>query len=188
MSLEPNPQISPLGSLVPSTSSLGSLSQSARGKQLKTAQWLMIVVGILTVVVNGVVFSIIEGQVDREIQNEITKVHAQGLQVDQEAVTKLRSRAIHISQLISGSAVALGVVFIALGVLVKKFPVPCTIIGLVLYLGATAIYGYIAPETLIHGWLWKIITIVVLIKSVQAAVSYQQNQKSLSSDDAVAPV
>jgi hypothetical protein len=188
MSEGPNPNSSPLGNLTQPSSSLGSLAQSARGKQLKTAQWLMIVVGILTVAINGIVFKTIEDEVDRAIQKEITKVQGQGMQVDQAAVQKIRTRAIHIGQLIAGSAVALGVVFIVLGALVKKFPVPCTIFGLVLYIGATAIYGYLAPETLVQGLIWKIVTIVVLVKSVQSAVSYQQSEKSLSGDGTVAPV
>jgi hypothetical protein len=188
MSQAPNPYSSPLGSLTQPSSSLGSLAQSARGKQLNTARWLLIVVGILTVVFNGIAFSTIEGEVDKAIQNEINKHHGQNWQVNQEALKEVRTRAIHIGQLIAGSAVALGVVFIVLGALVKKFPIPCTVFGLVLYIGATAIYGYLDPEILAQGILWKIITIVALIKSVQSAVSYQQNAQSLPDDGSVAPV
>jgi hypothetical protein len=182
MSEEQNPYSPPLGRLAQSTSSLGSLTQSARGKQLKTAQWLLIVVGILTVALNGAEYATIEKEVDKAIQNEINKPHAPGWQVDQDAVKEIRARAIRIGQLIAGSAVAVGVVFVILGALVKQFPVPCTIFGLVIYIGATAIYGYLAPETLAQGLVWKIITIVVLIKSVQTAIAYQQNEKSLDSD------
>ena len=54
MSLEPSSELPPLGQDLSASSNLGSLAQSARAKQLKTARGIMIVVGILTVGVNGV--------------------------------------------------------------------------------------------------------------------------------------
>jgi hypothetical protein len=175
MPLETSSGPSALGSLAASPSSLGSLSQAARGKQLKTARWIMIVVGILTVVINGVVFATIPAQVDAEIKKQVDDLHRRGQIEQQASVDEFRRRVTTITQLIVGAAIAVGVVFIVLGTLVKKYPVPATVLGLVLYVGCAAIFGYLDPTTLVSGLLVKIIIVVALVKAIQSAVAYQRD-------------
>jgi hypothetical protein len=187
MPIEPSSGLPSLGDSVGS-SSLGSLSQSAREKQLKTARGIMIAVGILTVLFNGAFLTQVENNVDQQIQKELNNLHARGQVEDRAAVATIRSRAIRISQLILGSAVALGVVFIVLGALVKRFPVPSTVLGLVLYIGANAVYGYLAPEVLVEGVIFKIIIIVALVKSIQSAIVYQRERSSQTSKPLLQPL
>jgi hypothetical protein len=171
-----------LGSLSAQMSSLGSLSQAARHKQLNTARGILIVVGILTVLINVASFAIINSQVDDIIKNQVNELHKKGMQEDPASVTAYRSQVIRISQLFAGGAVALGVVFIILGCLVKKYPIPSTVIGMVLYIGSNALFGYLDPETLVKGLIIKIIIVVVLAKSIQAAIAYQRDQTTRAID------
>ncbi len=150
--------------------------------------WILIGVGILTVLVNLAFFAMIESQVDEEIKQQVNKLHKQGQQEDPASVAEFRSKVIKIAQLFQGGAIALGVVFIILGIMVKKYPVSCTIIGMVLYIGSIAIFGYLDPETLAKGLLIKIIVVVVLAKSIQAAVAYQREQIAEESIVPMAPV
>lgn len=157
-----------------SDANLGSLSQSARSKELKTARGILLFIGVLTVAVNGFFFSQIEKQIEEQFNNELAELHRQGMVVDDAEVQQLKQSAILIAQAILGGAVALGVVFIVFGIMVNKFPVPITVTSLVLYIGATAIFGLIDPTTLLRGIIIKIIIVVALFKSVQAALAYQK--------------
>jgi predicted RND superfamily exporter protein len=55
--------------------------------------------------------------------------------------------------------------------------VPITIISLVLYLGATAIFAYLAPETIAAGIIIKVIIIIGLAKAIQAAIAYENDRR-----------
>ena len=140
---------------------LGSLAQSARGKQLKSARNTLIAVGVLTALLNfGVAAaagSIAQG--NAEVQQMI---------------------------MLSGIGFGLlGVVFIVLGVMVNTYPVPCTMLGLVLYIGANAVSALIDPTTIAQGIIIKGIIIVGLVKSLRAAQAYQQetNAAAAASDE-----
>jgi hypothetical protein len=173
MPLEPSPELPPLESLSGS-SDLGSLAQSARAKQLKSARVIMIIVGVLTIAVNTFMFLNTRNAVEQELQQELNEMRAKGMFLPQGALEELRHRAILSNQIMFGATAALGVVFVILGMMVYTYPVPVTILGLVLYIGAAAVFGFIEPMTLAQGWFFKIIVIVALVKSVQAAVAYQK--------------
>ena len=114
-------------------------------------------------------------------------MHRQGLREDPAVVAEFRNRVLRVSQLVMGGAMALGVVFIVLGFLVKSYPVPSTVLGLVLYVGAAAVFGYLDPATLGQGIIIKIIIIVALAKSVQAAITYQRWMNTAATIDVPAP-
>jgi hypothetical protein len=172
MSPEPSPELPPLGDSLAVSSNLGSLAQSARAKQLKTARIILIVVGTLTAAINGFMYVNTPNEVNQVMQ-QLNAPQAQGLEA-QKAITEVRDRIALFCHIIYGATVALGVVFIVLGLMVYAYPVPVTVLALVLYIGATAVFGYLSPMTLAQGWLMKIIVIVVLVKSIQAAVAYQK--------------
>ncbi|MEN6459227.1 MAG: hypothetical protein ABFC63_09880 [Thermoguttaceae bacterium] len=167
-------ELPPLTQPVPAGPRLGSLAQSARKKQLKTARIILIIVGILTVAGNGLMLGNVNNEVDRTIQKQVDALRAQGQQADGASVAEFRDRNIRYCRIIYGSALVFGVVFIALGIAVYTYPVPCTVLALVLYVGAAAIYGFLSPETLKNGMLVKIVIIIALAKSVQAAVAYRK--------------
>ncbi|MGI9428430.1 MAG: hypothetical protein ACR2NM_07225, partial [Bythopirellula sp.] len=151
---------------------LGSLTQAARSKQLNSARTILIAIGILTVLVNGIFVFLAKQMVDDQFEQELSDLRQQGMVVDESKVEELRSGAIKATKLINGVGLAIGVAFIVLGVNVKKYPVPMTITGLVLYLGSAAVFGLMDPTTLAKGFIIKILIIVGLFKAVQAAIAY----------------
>ncbi len=153
----------------------GSLAQAARSKELKRARNILVIIGILTVVANGIYASKAKTDVDKVIDKQVAEVRAKGMVVDTEQVNRVRTSAVRITYLVHGGATLLGVAFIVLGFMVKSFPVPATILGLILYLAGAAIFAYIDPTTLAQGLFFKIIVIVSLFASVKAALGYQRS-------------
>jgi hypothetical protein len=149
---------------------LGSLGQAARGKQLNTARAILIIVGILTVAINGFLFVTAQSRVN----DEINRLQQQGLQIDQSLVAGV----VLENQIIHGVGAALGIVFIALGILVYQFPVPCTVGGLVLYVAANIGFGILDPSTIASGIIIKVFIVIGLFKSVQSAFAYNAEKQS----------
>ena len=150
---------------------LPSLSQSARKKELSTARNILLAVGVLTIILNVAFLSQVEEQVDTEIQNMRMRGEIAD-NTDPVKVQEFRDQVVKISKLINGGAAALGAVFVILGLAVRSFPLPATILGLVLYIGSIAIFGVLNPATLIKGIIFKIIVVVCLFKSVQSSHCY----------------
>ena len=143
---------------------LGSLAQSARGNQLKSARWIMIFVGVLTIAINGFAFATTDGTLDREV----AELQAQGYEIDEAELANLSFS----NKLLTGGFAATGVLFILLGILVYQFPIPCTIAGLVLYIGAIGVGAWLNPLSVAQGLIVKIFIIVGLVKSVKSAFAY----------------
>jgi ABC-type siderophore export system fused ATPase/permease subunit len=163
---------------------LPSLSQSARKKELSTARNILLAVGVLTIILIVAFLSQVEEQVDTEIQNMRMRGEIPD-NTDPVKVQEFRDQVVKISKLINGGAAALGAVFVVLGLAVKSFPLPATILGLVLYIGSIAIFGVLNPATLIKGIIFKIIVVVCLFKSVQSAVAHQKQQRESDSGPVV---
>ncbi len=159
---------------------LGSLAQAARSKQLNSARTILLFVGILTVLVNGMFVFMAESMVSKQFNLELADLHRQGMEIDNEKFEELRADAIQSTKLINGVGLAIGIAFIVLGLNVKKYPVPMTITGLVLYLGSAAVFGMIDPSTLAGGFIIKILIIVGLFKAVQSAIAYEREAKNES--------
>ncbi|HEX4145058.1 MAG TPA: hypothetical protein VHY91_16245 [Pirellulales bacterium] len=152
-----------------------SLAQSIRSKELKQARGILIVVGVLTFLVNGGFLMMAKSNVDQEIDKQVKQVQAQHMQVDLHQVELVRASALTLTYLIQGGAAALGIVFIVLGFLVKSYPVPATMLGLILYLAGTAIFGYLEPMTLLQGIIFKMFIVISLFASIKAAIGYQKH-------------
>jgi hypothetical protein len=156
----------------PQLSSLSSLAQSARMKQLKSARMILIFVGVVTVALNGFLYV----QAEEMVNNEIRNLQMQGITIEGD-VNQIRDQAVKMTRLIHGGTVGLGVVFILLGVAVRSFPVPATVLGLVLYLGGIAVFAAINPASLLQGIIIKIFFIVCLFKAVHSAIGYQRYEQ-----------
>jgi len=134
-------------------SSLGSLAQSARKKQLKSTRGILLFIGVLTVAVNGFMF-VVHDIVDKAIKAEVQKL-GPNFVVDPAKAAPIRASLIRLNQLIAGAGIALGVVFILFGVMVEKHPVPITITALTIYIAAAAIPYPARSETFSKVWkLW----------------------------------
>jgi len=157
-------------------SNLGSLTQAARKKELKTAKGILIVVGVLTLLFNLGFVVMAESAVDSEIKKEIKALNQRGLVADPVAVEKIRQQSVRLTQLVNGAGALLGAVFIGLGFAVKTYPIPATVLGLVLYVAGIAIFGFINPASLFQGIIFKILVVVALAKSIQAAIAYEREK------------
>jgi hypothetical protein len=144
--------------------SLGSLAQSAQLRQLNIARGWMIFIGIVLVLWHGFELATARDQLTKELRK-------QGIQVFNQAEFE---KVLVFVQLIVGAAIALGVVFIVLGLMVKSYPVPITILGLVLYIVYQVGLAVIDPANLPRGIIFKIIIVVALVKAIQAAFAYQR--------------
>ncbi len=143
---------------------LGSLAQSARGKELNRARVILIVIGALTLVVNTLGLWSIPGQIEQMIQQE---------QIAPAEVEEFR-HAIMISGYVQyGSAAILGLLFVVFGVIIKKFPVLITITSLILYILAMVASGLLDSDTLARGFIVKIIIIYALFRAIQAALAFR---------------
>ena len=159
------------------TPGLGNLAQAARTKQLKTARGVLYFVGVLTVIVNVAFCVFAEPIVNSQIDKEVSDLRAQGMEIDEVKLAEIRKDAIRGTQVANGIGAILGVVFIACGAMVYKYPVPATILSLVLYIGSAAAFGALDPSTLARGWFIKIIIVVALFKAVQAALAYEKERQ-----------
>jgi preprotein translocase subunit SecF len=152
---------------LPKLGSLGSLAQASRGQQLKSARTTLIAIGALTVIVNLVMMALLPDQVRKALQEN-------GQAPNQEAV----NIAMGVAMAMQGSFLVLGIVFIICGILVKRFPVPCTVGALVLYILAALATAALDPSTLARGIIIKIFIVVALFKAVQAAFAYQKEMEA----------
>ena len=125
-----------------------------------------------------------ENEVKDVVQREIAKVQQPGMMVNQAAVAEFHSRVLTMVRIIYGSLIGLGVVYIIFGLIIHTYPVPISITSLVLYIGVNAILAYLEPLTIVSGIIFKIIIVVALIKTIQAAISYQSEQNLMKSQNA----
>lgn len=136
----------------PLTPKLGSLAQNARQKHLKSAKSCLFVVAALQFI-GGIIFTFIF--LNQPIPQELKSVVYTSLAV------------------IFGA----GLAFLILGLLVPKFPIPCTVLALILFITLHAIDAIANPASLLQGIILKVIVIVVLVKAIQAAVAYERERK-----------
>lgn len=158
--------------------SLGSLAQAARTKTLKSARTILLVIGGLTILWSLYYLSSAERLVDQELDNEMKRLRQQGMvDFDMVQVAELKAQAVSSTRMLYGGSVILGAIFIGLGLNIKKYPVPLAITGLVLYLGNIGVFGYLAPETLRQGLIFKFLFIGGLYKAIQAAIAYEKEEQ-----------
>jgi len=157
-------------SFEPPRERLGSLAQSARGKHLKQVRGILLAIGILTMVVNIVQFALAETLVQSAIDAEIRK--RGGGVVDPVK----KEQIIQAVRVAAAVLIAVGALYIVFALIVHQYPVPVTVIALVIYVGAAIVFAVLDPETLAQGLIIKIIIIVALVKAVQTAIVYQRER------------
>ena len=187
-SVRPVPAAAPaVGGLRPLAGSgsapLGGLAQSARSKEIKGARTTLMVIGVLTLLVQAVLFAGSRKEVDQEIEKQIRSLPA-GQVADPVMVEEFRSEILGAVRLIYGGGVVLGILFIVLGFLAPTYPVPATAGGLVLYIGSTAVFGYLDPSSLARGLIIKVIIVTGLFKAMQAAIAHQKEANASGTDAA----
>lgn len=170
----------PLDSFSPQDNpKLGSLAQNARSTQLKSAKTVLFVIGVLTIIANGFFAVLAESAVKNQFDKEIREGQAQGLEFDQAKVQELQDAAVLTTRIFNGAFILLGVVFVVFGFIVEIYPVPVTILALILYGAGNAVTAIIDPTMIAKGLIIKIFIIVALVKALQAAIAFQKEQDTL---------
>ena len=160
---------------------LGSLAQSARKSHLGSARMTLFAIGILTIVANLLVMAAAQTLVEKQFADEVQQLQQQGQELDMQIVEDLKQTQIRSAQLVAAGFAGVGVIFLFLGALIYKYPVPCTVLALVLYIAGQAISGLFDPSMLAKGLVVKIIFIVALVKAMQAALAYRREQAASAS-------
>lgn len=158
---------------------LGSLTQQSRGKKLTTARRILFFVGIVSILANLYYFVAAKDEVRKEIDKELAKQGGrQALQFQQQgALKELEDHAVQVTKLAALIFIGVGVAFVLFGAMIYRYPVPITIMALILYIASNAVTAVFAPEMLASGAIIKIIIIVALAKSIQAAIAYEDERK-----------
>jgi predicted neutral ceramidase superfamily lipid hydrolase len=139
---------------------LGSLAQSARGKQLNQIRVLLIVVGVI--VIGRSIYDVVK-------LNEI-KFGAPDF----------------IDMLIAlcYGFIGIGVLFCVFAAFVHNAPVAIAIISLVLFVAMELIIAVVTNfESLKVGWLLRILAPVGLIQAIQTGVAYEKERAAERSAD-----
>jgi hypothetical protein len=175
-----------MGSPSPIPSSLGSLAQAARGKRLDRARWILLVVGVLTILVNAIDVARLRAQVKAEIAKEIREA-GPGAISDPVLVLEWQEweeTTVRFGTLMGVGAIALGGAFVVFGFILKLYPVPVTILSFVLYVGAAAVFGLLDPATLVKGGIWKILIVTALIAAIKVAIAYEKARAATAAVEA----
>jgi hypothetical protein len=142
-----------LGNLGTGKTTLGSLAQSARNKHIKTARGVLLTLGVVLLLFFGALLAV--------VSNNPGNLDPQQLQASQIVLSILMGEA---------------VVYIILGLLTRKYPVPATILGLTLFTADSAFW--LAHGTMMIGPLWSLLIFVALIKAVQSAIAYRKESRA----------
>ena len=135
--------------------------QRKRGSSgaLGTAQVLMILVGLISIGINGFLLF--------NAPNEVQEAMKGGdVPMSQESL-------LHFVQLLYGAFMAVGVAMLILGALIYQFPVFCPLAGLILYIIAMIVGGILNPASLLKGIIFKVLVILALGKAVGDGANYR---------------
>lgn len=171
-----------LGSL---TGTLGSLKDQARSKNLRSARISLVIAGIITLILGAANYFVGEKQFDDMIQKEL-----RARTIDQEQVPEIKAAMMRMLTLLCGGLVGVGVIFLLFAILVRTFPLFCTVGGLILYIGYNLIMAYLismedggnAALFLVSGWWWKLIIFIGLFKGIKSAVAYQRERAAIQEE------
>lgn len=143
------------------------LARPAPGRAILGARTILVIIGVVTAGLNAYHAARVEVDVREALESsgQYRYVSEAGVQ------TLVRS-----NRLIHWGGLVLGGVFLACGFLVREHPVSVTVLGLVLYLGGTAVFGVLSPPTLWQGFVVKLVFIVGLFKAMREAVKQQTEQ------------
>jgi hypothetical protein len=120
------------------------------------------------------------GNVRQHLQQEFQK---RGQVVDPASQDKAEVAVKVFVAVFYGAFIFSGLLFIVMAMFVQKYPVPITIIALVLFIALQVIAALVDVTNLASGWLFKIIMIVALVKALQAGLAAQKEARLAANAD-----
>jgi uncharacterized membrane protein HdeD (DUF308 family) len=186
MSFSPSnkPAANPFNQPFGSQTGMRNLAQEARKQQLRKARWILIAVGVLQLIVGLFFVFNARAMVKAQFEKELAPMKAQGATVDEQKLQELEDSATKATQLLNLGGILGGIGFIFLGLLVYRFPVACTVTGLLLYIGLFAGFAFVSfmgdgdGSVFVRGWLFRLLIIIALYKAIQAALAYEKEKKA----------
>ena len=156
---------------------LGSLAQEARLKQIRQAQVILLIIGVLTLGFQGFQFYNVENEIDQALRQQ-----GGNRAMLPKAVLDEARRFLYT---VYGIGIGLGAFFLLMGALVRVAPVPVTILSLIVYvldLVVVAVFElqHADPKEtspLLRGIFIKILITIALVKSIQAALAYEREKR-----------
>lgn len=143
----------------------GRMNTIKPSTELHDARWTLIVIGLLTILVNLLLFF----NVDNKIAEVAQDAAAQGEASD---IVLFET----IGRILYGCTMMVGVVFILLGAGAYQFPVAAPAIGLGLYVLGIVMYLILNPMAMISpfGIAVKFVIIGTLVKAINSGVCYRR--------------
>ncbi len=163
---------------------LGSLTQSARSKHLKQIRGILLAIGVLTMIVNGILFAMAPEEAKQAVEQEIRKQGVVGVNAAERQ--RAEEKLIQIIRLIYGGLIGVGALYVVFGLIVHQYPVAITVTALVIYVGVQIVFAAINFLFLLQGILIKAIIVVALIKGIQTAIVYQKERDAEAREEAEA--
>jgi hypothetical protein len=110
--------------------------------------------------------------------------------VEREEIPEIKAAMMRMLTLLCGGLVGIGIIFLLFAILVRTFPLFCTVGGLILYIGYNLIMAYLislenggnAALFLLSGWWWKLIIFIGLFKGIKSAVAYQRERAAMQEE------
>ncbi len=142
-------------------SGLGNLADKMRENILKQSRIALALVGVLTVAYAAY---------------QLMKLNTELAQFD-DYVLEAISSEIASAKLIIHLTIGIGAVFLGFAVMIYRYPLTCTLGGLVIFVLGIVAGAVIDPETLSHGLIMRFAIIAVLVKGVKTAIVYSKELK-----------
>lgn len=163
----------------------GSRSELSGGSPLRIARTGMLIACLLTFIQSGVEFFTAESQFEAALERELQRLGG-NVQMDQGRVRNARVRYVRTTKVKAMVIAGLGAALLLLSWLVYRFPLFCTLGGLVLFLTVTITLAFFSWYSdiilfLLNNWksvTWELVITASLIMAVQAAL-LQHRQRTL---------
>lgn len=152
-------------------SGLSNLADSVRKRILKQSRIALAVIGLITL-----------GYVAYQLNQLNADVDELG-----QAFRETLAPEIAQARLILYLSMGVGFLFLGFAVFVYRFPLTCTLAGLIIYVASILINAVLDPATLYQGIIIRFAIIAVLINGVKTAIVYSKElKKEKAKHDALA--
>lgn len=170
--------------MTPTTSEGARDPRDAPRARLATARWILWIVGVLTLLVNGIQIAQLKATFDTEVDRELRASGGSLAEVrsrpaeERAEFDEAYAEGLRLARIGAGLSIVVGVVFLICGALVFARPIPATLTGLVLY-ALSLLAGFLVdPSTWYHGLLLKGLAVAGLIAAVRASFAYEREKKA----------
>jgi membrane protease YdiL (CAAX protease family) len=162
---------------------LPSLTQQIRLQRLTIVRWVLVGLGGL-ICIGGIALMVTAEEIAREqVKQQVGGDKRDGRLLAPDDLEKLRKhedQVGRIMRLVGGLFTAVGVAYLAFAGLVKKYPLPITIMSLALYLTGNAL-TLLSPEepfAFVAGTWWLSVGVIIILSmSLRIAIAFAREQR-----------